>query len=180
MYLLHVDNPSDFKCNVQVEGAKISDTKVRLVIENTNLNLLFNGTIAENGDCIVPISNLKNILKNGSQGKIKLEIIADDTFFSPWEDNYSAKVDKRVTVEVNSSEKEKIVEDKLNVQILSIDTPINHAKKLSEILKKRGINKRDVVSHKKKVNIIIETYIKKYKIKQSSGQLLSNMLKELK
>ena len=118
MYTLYTDKSEDFKCNIGVEGADISKTTARLVLENNNVNLMFEGTVDKSGNCIIPIKKLKNILPEGIEGRMKLEVVADDTFFSPWEDSFLVKVNKRVTVEVaNDTRKSTIKETKIKVQV---------------------------------------------------------------
>ena len=61
---------------------------------------MFEGDIDRNGKCTIPIKKL-NILNEGTMGRIRLEVIADNTVFIPWEDDFKVKMSKRVTVQVN-------------------------------------------------------------------------------
>jgi hypothetical protein len=89
----------NFTFNVMVEGAKLYNTKARLILESEDWNLVFDGEIDETGKCNIPIKKL-NILDEGTIGKIRLEVIAENTIFSPWEDDFKVKVDKKVAVQV--------------------------------------------------------------------------------
>ena len=40
-------------------------------------------------------------MNEGSTGTIRLEVNADGTLFTPWEDNFVVKASKKVTVKVN-------------------------------------------------------------------------------
>jgi len=98
-YPVFKDKFENFSCNVMVEGAKLTSTKARLILESDDWNLVFDGEIDETGRCNIPIKKL-NILDEGTVGKIRLEVIAENTIFSPWEDNFKVKVDKKVAVQV--------------------------------------------------------------------------------
>ena len=84
--ILYTDKTEVFECNVTVEGAEISDTKSRLIIESNKWNLVFYGDVDKSGKCKINIENL-SILKEGEIGKIRLEIISESTVFTPWSDN---------------------------------------------------------------------------------------------
>ena len=191
MYTLYTDKSEDFKCNIKVDGANISNTTARLVLENSNLNILFEGTIDSNGICIVPIKQLKNILPEGIEGKMKLEVIADGTFFSPWEDDFIIKVNKKVTVEVkNDTSINTIKEDIVNVKVTNIikqkpitnkiTTKSTHRKVMEAILQKKGITLTNFSEDIHTSKPLIEAYIKKYHIKQSAEDMLNEIIINLK
>lgn len=193
MYTLYTDKSEDFKCNIGVEGANISNTYARLVLENKNLNLLFEGKVNKDGSCVIPIKQLKNILPEGLEGKMKLEVIADDTYFSPWEDDFIIKVNKKVTVEVkNDTSKQNIKEHKVNVQVTGINKQerikrnvvakpkLSHSQVMSEILHKKGINLNNFSKHVNTAIPLIETYIKKYNVKDSVDNMLNEIIINLK
>jgi hypothetical protein len=98
-YVVYKDKFENFSCNVFVEGAKIHNTKARLVLESEDWNLVFEGDIDQYGQCTIPIKKL-NILDEGLVGKIRLEVIAENTIFTPWEDDFKVKLDKKVSVKV--------------------------------------------------------------------------------
>ena len=45
MYKLYTDKQEIFECDIQLEGASLNNSKARLVIETTDLSLLFKGNI---------------------------------------------------------------------------------------------------------------------------------------
>lgn len=102
--ILYTDKTELFECTVSVDGASIDNTNARLVVEGKKWNLVFYGNIENDGRCKINIGNL-NIFNEGDHGKIRLEIIADDTVFVPWKDDFQVKTNKKVTVEVISNEK---------------------------------------------------------------------------
>jgi len=113
-YNLYRDKQEIFSCEVMIEGASLNNSHARLIIECSEWNLLFNGTIDRFGKCIIPIKKLP-ILSEGANGKIKLEIIAEDTVFIPWEEDFVVKNNKHVTV--NVLEQERRPENSINVRV---------------------------------------------------------------
>ncbi len=93
-YQLYRDINENFVCDIFIEGAKIEDSKVRLVLESKDWNLIFNGYI-ENGKCHIPIKKL-DILNENLTGDIKLEVIAEGNVFIPWSDKFIINSTKAV------------------------------------------------------------------------------------
>ena len=192
MYTIFTDKTEDFKCKIAVEGSQLSETIARLVIESDHVSLLFEGKIDSEGNCTVPIKKLKNLLPESSTGKMKLEVIAEDTFFSPWEDEYIVKTNKKVTVEMVTPS-EPIKESKVKVEVIPQGTNkknpivekkeppkvINHGKVLSEQLKKEGIKISNIVENKSKVVKLIKEHIIKYNLNVNSSELLDDILKNM-
>jgi len=90
-----------FKCQLQVEGAEIEDTTVRLCLEfDDNKNMYFYGHLEEDGVCSIKIPPLENIEKE--IGKLTIEVVADSTFFKL----YECEVDFKHSVDVNMTHKE--------------------------------------------------------------------------
>jgi hypothetical protein len=101
MYTLYLDKNEDFIAEVSVKNASLKNSKARLIMESSGgLNLVFNGKI-EGGKCIVPIRRLKGILDENTIGKMILEIIVEDTYFSPWSDDYTTAQYTSIKVRVN-------------------------------------------------------------------------------
>lgn len=101
-YNVFRDKPESFSCDISLEGASIGDTQARLILETSDWNLLFEGKIDSNGKCTIPIKKL-SILNEGVTGNIRLEVIADGTVFTPWEDEFKVKTSKKVAVKIHES-----------------------------------------------------------------------------
>lgn len=87
-----------FKCHLNIDGASIKDTSVRLCLEFDNdINLFFKGNLKENGDCVIEIPILKNIDQN--KCKLTVEAIADSIFFKVYEVDVELKNSVEVTME---------------------------------------------------------------------------------
>jgi hypothetical protein len=105
-YQVFIDKSENFTCEIELEGAKLKDTQVRLVLETENWNLLFNGEIDRNGKVNIPIKKL-SLFDEGDHGSIKMEVIAEGTVFIPWEQEFEAKRSKKVMVSFNENKKSK-------------------------------------------------------------------------
>lgn len=102
-YVLYKDKSEEFVCDIAIEGVSQKDTEVRLVIESSDWNIMFKGEV-KNGKCIIPIKKL-SLFNEGQRGNIKLEVNADGSLFTPWEDEFIIKTSKKVTVSLNENKK---------------------------------------------------------------------------
>jgi len=115
-YKLYKDKSEVFSCDIEVEGANIKDSQVRIVVESNEWSLLFDGNIDENGKVNIPIKKL-SLLEEGATGKIRMEVIADGTIFVPWDDNFIVKLSKKVMVKFDESKNNIIREKKPNIKV---------------------------------------------------------------
>lgn len=104
MFKLYTDKANTFKCKVMVEGANESTALARLIIEGESHNLMFDGELKD-GICEVNIGKFKNFDNFKSKGFVKLEVIADDTYFTPWKSEYTVEQARTVVVEVIEEKK---------------------------------------------------------------------------
>lgn len=105
-YKVYNDKSETFSCDIELEGANLKDTEVRLILESDNWNLMFPGEIDSSGKVTIPIRKL-NLFEEGTKGKIKMEVIAEGTVFTPWEDTFEVKMSKKVMVKFNESKVQK-------------------------------------------------------------------------
>ena len=116
MYKLFTDKSELFECDIKLQGASLNKSKARLVVETQDYSLMFNGSISNRGKCEIPIRKLKGLIDEDTTGNIRLEVIAEDTFFTPWESDFEVETSKKVTVEVKSqTSKKPIVEAKVTI-----------------------------------------------------------------
>lgn len=99
-YKVYKDKIETFTCTMEVEGVSYNNTKVRLVLESDDWNLVFNGDVDSSGKVSIPIKKL-NILNEGSTGSIRMEVLADDNIFIPWQDEFEVKLSKKVTIKLD-------------------------------------------------------------------------------
>ena len=180
MYTLYTDKQELFECSISLEGASVKNSQARLIVESDNLNLLFKGTIDSNGKCSVPIKKLKNLLEESTKGKIRLEVIADDTYFTPWESDFEVETARKVTVEVKTqTNKSTIAEVKTGVIVRDIKVG-DHIQNLSKMLVKENINVHNITSNKVKLNNVIASYLKINKISNNEkGRIIEGIIQTL-
>ena len=189
MYKLFTDKTEIFECKIQLEGASIKNSQARLLIESENLSLVFKGEISSDGKCKIPIKKLKGLLDENTQGNVKLEVIAEDTYFTPWESKFTVETSRKITVEVKSQETlaTVITESKPKVTIdqapISQPKPIQESKhilKIIGLLKKENIYLNNISNNKVKLNNLIEAYLKKNNINPNQiGLIIEGVLKGL-
>jgi len=177
MYKLFTDKPEVFECNIKLEGASLKNSSARLIIESEDINLMFEGTINKDGKCSIPIKKLKGLLEDNTSGQIKLEVIAEDTYFSPWKSDFIVDSSRKVTVEVKSNDVEVIKDTTPKIQITGIqevDPVTEHIIRIVKMLVKEDINIKNLTVKKDKVNNIIGTYLQENKIEQNYVQDIIN------
>ena len=100
--IVYRDKPETFSCDIELEGANLNDTTVRLILETKDWNLVFNGEIDQNGKATIPIKKL-SLFEEGELGTIRMEVVAEGTLFVPWEEKFKVKLSKKVMVKFNES-----------------------------------------------------------------------------
>jgi ribosomal protein L23 len=122
MYQLYSDKLNNFECQIQLEGCSLNDANARLIVESDDNSLIFKGSINNDGYCVIPIKKLKNMVSES--GVMRLEVIADDMYFSPWESEYNLVQSKKVTVEVKSQTNQNIIKEnvkpKMDVKVKNV------------------------------------------------------------
>ena len=180
MYKLFTDKAELFECSISLQGASLKKSKARLVVETPDYSLLFNGTISKSGKCEIPIKKLKGLIDEDTSGNIRLEVIAEDTFFTPWESDFEVETSKKVTVEVKSqTSKKPIVEAKVKVKSNTISiSEKEHIVNLLKILIKENINIKNISFKRNKLNNIVATYLKENTV-NNTDKVIGGVLKYL-
>jgi hypothetical protein len=165
MYTLYLDKNEDFIAEISVKNASLKESKARLIVESPDgPNFIFNGKI-ENGKCIIPIRRLRGLLDEDVIGKMLLEIIVENTYFSPWHDDYKTTQHTSVKVTVNEqkiSSKPSVtvkIPQKTAIQKL----PKSHMvpiMELTNLCKKFGFTRRNILQHKTAFHQLICEYFK--------------------
>ena len=183
MYKLFTDKTEVFECDIKLSGASLDKSNVRLVVESDQVNLLFKGKIDSNGKCKVPVKRLSGLLGESTTGTLRLEVIADDTFFTPWESDFIVETSKKVTVEVKSQNKNQIVETKKpQMKVIGIKNnpaskQISESRHILNIMKmmvKENITLKNIPKKKNTINKIIESYIKQNPLTESKQKRIIN------
>jgi len=167
MYKLYTDKIENFEAKIKLEGASLKKSIARLVIEADGFDLLFKGTISESGKVKIPVKRLRGLLDESTKGTIKLEVIAEDTYFTPWESQFEVNTSKKVTVEIKSQSAPmiKTISNKANVEIQVMNEQAvtksekEHVISIVKLLIRENINLRNLTIKKDKLNNIIGEYI---------------------
>ena len=182
MYKLFTDKTELFECSISLQGASLKKSKARLVVETPEYSLLFNGNISKSGKCEIPIKKLKGLIDEDTTGNIRLEVIAEDTFFTPWESDFEVDTSKKVTVEVKSqTTKKPIVEAKVEVKVKDKKPTItekDHVVNLFKLLIKENININNITFKRNELNNIVATYLQENHVKNTS-KVIDGVLKVL-
>ncbi len=170
MYTIQLDTVKNFECSLKIQGASLNKSKVNLVIESNDLDIRCRGSINENGKVSIPVRKLKGILEEEASGNMYLEVIADDTYFTPYKTTYKTEFSRKVSItedikitDVTFDEKPTITTDIKESMV--DDTINNHA---ANIIIKFNKNKVDIFNEKDKVkvNSLIREYITQNKIEK--------------
>ena len=184
MYKLFTDKTELFECSISLQGASLKKSKARLVVETQDYSLLFNGTISKGGKCEIPIRKLKGLIDEDTTGNIRLEVIAEDTFFTPWESDFEVDTSKKVTVEVKSqTTKKPIVEKQVKVEVKGDKKQVTltekqHVINLFKLLIKEDINVDNISFKSNELNNIVATYLQENPVK-NTGKVINGVLKVL-
>ena len=175
MYKLFTDKSEHFECDIKLQGASLKKSKARLVVETQDYSLMFNGSISKGGKCEIPIRKLKGLIDEDTTGNIRLEVIAEDTFFTPWESDFEVETSKKVTVEVKTqTSKKPIVEAKVTIT----NSEQKHVINLLKLLINENINIKNISYKRNKLNNIVATYLKENTIK-NTNKVISGVLQRL-
>jgi len=179
MFKLYTDKNNTFKCKVAIEGANEKSSIARLVIEGESHNLMFDGTIKE-GVCEINIGKFKNFDNFKSKGQVKLEVIADDTYFTPWKSEYVLEQSRVVTVEMIQEEEETSSKPLVEVTEVSYieDTPkvdsVDHGDKVFRKLVKENVDFKkyktldSMLKQNVKARRVLKNYISENKLSEKA------------
>jgi len=184
MYKLFTDKSELFECDIKIQGASLKKSEARLVVETQDYSLLFNGSIDSAGKCKVPIRKLRGLIDEATNGSIKLEVIAEDTFFTPWESKFEVQKSKMVTVEVKSQDDREIIqEDKIQVSNVKNEVTkkeTDHVVNILKLLVRENINPDNLHVKRSRVNKIVATYTKHKPIEENNRkEVIKEALKGL-
>lgn len=152
MYLIPIDKIDIFEASIHVDGIDYSKLNCRLVLESSNKaipSFIFNGEVI-NSKCKISIPKLKSFIGEGLTGTMRLEVIADDMFFTPWSDSFETKVDKKVTVESiqnDSTPNKPIITVETKTKNISPDIKILFEAKIDKIIQENNISLHNLKSN---------------------------------
>lgn len=194
-YKLFLDKVNNFQCKLELEGASLDNAVARLVLEGRHRSYLYTGKIFESGQCNINIEKLGEVFKSGEAGTMRLEIIADDAYFAPWESEFVVDSAKKVRVEVAMPTKE-AAKPTIKVNAVVSNQQERKAAKPTQIteqrkefngivksvvseLKKGGITSTNVKSKKSAVTKSLTEAMLGCSHKHKVSDLISNIVKSL-
>ena len=185
-YSLFRDKEELFEAKIKLSGASLNESFCRLVVESEHWNLMFKGTIDKNGNCSIPIKKLKSVMAEGTKGTMKLEVIAEDTYFVPWETEFEVETAKHVQVEVKQQTTKKLVERKATATVVTqkqqpkklIEVRDSkraiHLKTFAKTLMSEGVTLTNIRQHKKRINELSNDLIFKHNITEDTRKWIVN------
>jgi len=190
MYKLFTDKLENFEAKIKIEGASLKKSKARLVVEADNFSLLFNGEIDESGNVNIPVKRLRGLLDENVSGAIKLEVIAEDTYFTPWESQFTVETSKKVQAEIVSQSGSTLNETKTKSTVIvksqtsQKEPPTisekQHIVNIMKILIKENISMSNLHIKKDQLNNIVAEYIHDNVVTEEQKQpVIKKLLKVL-
>lgn len=159
---IYLDESKLFKCKLKVEGTTLSKSKCRLLVKSDDLTLMYEGKIHDNGQVEVSIPKLKKYIESKS-GMATLEVIADDTVFTPYTETieFANKYVVEVVTEETSIKKP-------SIQLVAEPKSTNNFRKaLAEVIteiSKRKITGKNIKEHSKTIVNIVNSKRMQYKL----------------
>ena len=187
-YKLWTDKKEIFECKITLEGASLKDAKSRIVVNTPDLKLMFEGTIDNQGNCKVPIKKLRGLLDENDEGTIKLEVIAEDTYFLPWETDFIVNTSKKIKVEVKGQEQETektepITENRKSKKPKMVVTEVKHpfdpVDKVVNVLHKQGVGVSTIYESKKEMIPMLKKYSTKAGYKRGAKNFIKEVIQKL-
>jgi hypothetical protein len=178
-YKLYTDKQEIFECQIHLEGASLTKANSRIIVETQDLKLMFEGTIDKDGNCKVPIKKLRGLLGEDTKGTMKLEVIAEDTYFLPWESDFEVDTAKKIKVEVKQQSKPLVKSSKPKMVVKEVKHPFDPVKKMVDTLHKQGVSVSTIYEEKKKMLPILKNYATKTGYKQGAKNFIKEVIQKL-
>jgi hypothetical protein len=177
-YVLYLDKPNVLECTVSLEGASLKEAVARVILEQDGHSTMFEGEISENGECSIKMERLKEIVSDGDTGHMKLEIIAGDVYFQPWDTNYTVDLFKKIRVEVKTPTAKKPT---AKIQIVS--PQVKEYKSLVETIVQKletdGVDASNINKHKQLFRKIVGEHTKTASYTHDTSTMISDIVKLL-
>ena len=182
-YKLYTDKKEIFECKITLEGASLKDAVSRIVVNTPDLKLMFEGTIDNQGNCKIPIKKLRGLLDEDDKGTMKLEVIAEDTYFLPWESDFIIDTSKKIKVEVKGQQNQPITENKKSKKPKMVVTKVKHpfdpVDKVVNILHKQGVGVSTIYESKKTMIPMLKKYSTKTGYKKGAKNFIKEVIQKL-
>ena len=178
-YKLYTDKKEIFECKITLEGASLKDATSRIVVNTPDLKLMFEGTIDNQGNCKIPIRKLRGLLGEEDKGTMKLEVIAEDTYFLPWESDFEVDTAKKIKVEVKQQSKPLVKSSKPKMVVKEVKHPFDPVEKVVNILHKQGVGVSTIYESKKTMIPMLKKYSTKAGYKRGAKNFIKEVIQKL-
>ena len=178
-YKLYTDKKETFECKIHLEGALLAKATSRIIVETQDLKLMFEGTIDKDGNCKVPIKKLRGLVNEDTKGTMKLEVIAEDTYFLPWESDFEVDTAKKIKVEVKQQSKPLVKSSKPKMVVKEVKHPFDPVDKVVNVLHKQGIGVSTIYEEKKKMIPMLKEYSNKTGYKKGAKKFIKEVIQKL-
>ena len=178
-YKLYTDKQEIFECNIFLDGASLTAAKSRIIVETQDLKLMFEGTIDKDGNCKVPIKKLRGLVNEDTKGTMKLEVIAEDTYFNPWESDFEVDTAKKIKVEVKQQSKPLVKSSKPKMVVKEVKHPFDPVEKVVNILHKQGVGVSTIYESKKEMIPMLKKYSTKAGYKRGAKNFIKEVIQKL-
>ena len=178
-YKLYTDKQEIFECQIHLEGASLTQATSRIIVETQDLKLLFEGTIDKDGNCKVPIKKLRGLVGEDTKGTMKLEVIAEDTYFLPWESDFEVDTAKKIKVEVKQQSKPLVKSSKPKMVVKEVKHPFDPVEKVVNILHKQGVGVSTIYESKKTMIPMLKKYSTKAGYKRGAKNFIKEVIRKL-
>jgi len=178
-YKLYTDKQEIFECQIHLEGASLTQATSRIIVETQDLKLLFEGTIDKDGNCKVPIKKLRGLVGEDTKGTMKLEVIAEDTYFLPWESDFEVDTAKKIKVEVKQQSKPLVKSSKPKMIVKEVKHPFDPVEKVVNILHKQGVGVSTIYESKKTMIPMLKKYSTKAGYKRGAKNFIKEVIQKL-
>jgi hypothetical protein len=178
-YKLYTDKQEIFECNIYLEGASLTQATSRIIVETQDLKLMFEGTIDKDGNCKVPIKKLRGLVSEDTKGTMKLEVIAEDTYFLPWESDFEVDTAKKIKVEVKQQSKPLVKSSKPKMVVKEVKHTLNLVDKVVNALHKKGVGVSTIYESKKTIIPMLKKYSTKAGYKRGAKNFIKEVIQKL-
>ena len=113
-----------------------------------------------------------------TNGNIKLEVIAEDTYFQPWQSEFTVDTAKKIKVEIKEqTQPEKSNKPKMVVK--EVKHPFDPVEKVVNILHKQGVGVSTIYESKKTMIPMLKKYSTKTGYKRGAKNFIKEVIRKL-
>jgi oligoribonuclease (3'-5' exoribonuclease) len=119
-------------------------------------------------------------LGENDTGKMKLEVIAEDTYFLPWESDFEVDTAKKIKVEVKQQRKKPLIKSsKPKMVVKEVKHPFNPVDKVVDVLHKQGVGVSTIYESKKTMIPMLKKYSTKAGYKRGAKNFIKEVIQKL-